>query len=42
MKYIVAVTDLGIVARVIIHRDHLGDLVYLVNIFGDLTSISKN
>ena len=41
MEYIVAVIDLETAARVIIHRDHLGDLVHLINNFGDLTSISE-
>ena len=41
MKYIVAVTDLGTMARVIIHRDHLGDLDHLLNGFGDITIISE-
>ena len=42
MDYIVAVTDLGSAARVIIHRDHLGDLVHFLDSFGDLKSISED
>ena len=41
MEYIVAATDLGTAARVIIHRDHLGDLVYLLNSFGEVKHIAE-
>ena len=41
MEYIVAVTDLGTAACIIIHEDRLGDLVHLVNGFGDITSIAE-
>ena len=41
MEYIVAATDLGTAARVIIHKNHLGDLVYLLNSFGEVKHIAK-
>ena len=41
MEYIVAVTDLGAAARVIIHRDHLGDLVHFLSNFGELQTIAE-
>ena len=40
MEYIVAVTDLGTIG-IIIRKDHLGDLVHLLNGFGDIASIAE-
>ena len=41
MEYIVAATDLGTAAYVIIHKNHVGDLVYLLNSFGEVKHIAE-